>query len=757
MKRQIISILLLCTPVVTWAQDKTLTAVDTTAVRPFVENPLGLLDGKIAGLEVISSAGVPGLKPMMWMRGVRLHESMAPMYIVDGMRVDDISLLSPDDVASIEVCTDMARCLSYGSEAAYGTIIVRTRGARQEGFHAGYGFHGGMEWLRTKAEEASEVSSTSFLGKHHLFLQYDHKWLSARTSFSFLDNDGPFTGRGDAFRRFSGVWNVEAHPWKWFRAGTSGTWGTGRADFLTEQNFKSFQEGLWSKWKNLVQTSVRVWAEFTPLDCLYLRPYFDYSRRKENGTSVAWYIWEGQRGSGSFRDEGSSWKDGGIEGGYSHIFASVHRVALDAGYRRVLYAPYRQQFDAWYDEKYKGGFVWKDNAGFAETGRAEFEERMGLSLLEFMTHIPGEDEFHINASRANSLRYVWNDVSPSLSYQWLGRYDLQAGIVLRWGKQYGAEFLSFSPAVTLGWTLTGEPWLRRTLPDWVEKIAVQASWGQTTSLPIIMSSAPLGNHSVYYIRPNALYTAFDAVSPYIVSSARRSLHSELFLKGGGSWQLSADWFISDDALLSPGSTEDIIRVRNEGVGLTGNWSLNAGDWRFAAGATVSIYANRVMNQAVDSHQYTRYTNTVNGRSICIPAAEYVAGVEGGLDKDVFPSFTYYPLLQVSWRDLSFTAAGSGTEGNYIGATVLSSQNSVDASYFRLRQLSLAYNLPQKWVRRLRMSGVRLSVSLEDALLFTKYEGPSDPLFSLLGGDGFGVDTKTYPSAARLVFGVSVNL
>ena len=421
--------------------------VDTVQVRRFMENPLGLLEGRVAGVEVISSAGVPGLKPMVWMRGVRLHESMAPLYIVDGIRVEDLSLLSPDDVASIKLCTDMSECLRYGSEAAYGTIIIHTRGARREGLHAGYDFQGGAEWLRPQGKVLPDMSGTSFIGKHHLSLQYDRKWLSARTSFSYLDNDGPFNGRCDAFRRLGGVWNVEVHPWKWFRAGTSGNWGTGRIDnvagYHNEEGMKSFQEGLRSQWRDLQQTSVRAWAEFTPLEGLYLRPYFDYSLWKEDWTAVRWEEEELRKGLGFVSDNGSRWRDGGIDVGYAHVFAGEHRLALDAGYRHVLYAPYRRELEGSFNEKYKGGFVWMDESGFAEAARAAYQEWMGLPFEDRMAFFSDEEDFHIGGVKSNSPRYVWNDVSLLLSYQWLGRYDVCLGVMERWIRQSGFKFSAF--------------------------------------------------------------------------------------------------------------------------------------------------------------------------------------------------------------------------------------------------------------------------------------------------------------------------
>lgn len=66
--------------------------------------------------------------PSIAIRGVSsLSKEAAPMYIVDGVPVDDISSINPDDIASIDVLKDASATSIYGSRATNGAVVVSTK------------------------------------------------------------------------------------------------------------------------------------------------------------------------------------------------------------------------------------------------------------------------------------------------------------------------------------------------------------------------------------------------------------------------------------------------------------------------------------------------------------------------------------------------------------------------------------------------------------------------------------------------------
>ena len=85
------------------------------------------LQGRVAGVQVSPSSGEPGSDAVVRIRGVGTLGNASPLYVVDGMLLDDISFLSPTDIAGMEVLKDASATAIYGSRGANGVIIVTTR------------------------------------------------------------------------------------------------------------------------------------------------------------------------------------------------------------------------------------------------------------------------------------------------------------------------------------------------------------------------------------------------------------------------------------------------------------------------------------------------------------------------------------------------------------------------------------------------------------------------------------------------------
>jgi len=91
------------------------------------QNPVQSLSGKVAGIHVTSSSGAPGASPVVRIRGVGTFNNSSPIYVVDGVILDDISFLNSEDIASVEVLKDASATAIYGSRGANGVIIVTTK------------------------------------------------------------------------------------------------------------------------------------------------------------------------------------------------------------------------------------------------------------------------------------------------------------------------------------------------------------------------------------------------------------------------------------------------------------------------------------------------------------------------------------------------------------------------------------------------------------------------------------------------------
>jgi TonB-dependent SusC/RagA subfamily outer membrane receptor len=92
-----------------------------------VSNVTQALQGRVSGVQVTSLSGAPGAGTTIRIRGVGTLNNSNPLFVVDGMLLDDIDFLNPNDVESMEVLKDASATAIYGSRGANGVVIVSTK------------------------------------------------------------------------------------------------------------------------------------------------------------------------------------------------------------------------------------------------------------------------------------------------------------------------------------------------------------------------------------------------------------------------------------------------------------------------------------------------------------------------------------------------------------------------------------------------------------------------------------------------------
>lgn len=136
-------------------------------LRAPVNNALQGLKGRVAGVNVFLNSGSPTSSPRVIIRGVgTINSSTAPLYVVDGVVMEDVQFLNPNDIESIEVLKDASSAAIYGARGANGVILVTTkRGVEGEGTIVSYDGFVSIGRLRKKmdimnAEEWLQVVET---------------------------------------------------------------------------------------------------------------------------------------------------------------------------------------------------------------------------------------------------------------------------------------------------------------------------------------------------------------------------------------------------------------------------------------------------------------------------------------------------------------------------------------------------------------------------------------------------------------------
>lgn len=92
---------------------------------------LEALSGQVAGVQITTADGTPGAGFDIKIRGIgTVNGDAAPLYIVDGFQVDDISYLSNSDIENIDMLKDASAAAIYGARAANGVVLVTTKAGK---------------------------------------------------------------------------------------------------------------------------------------------------------------------------------------------------------------------------------------------------------------------------------------------------------------------------------------------------------------------------------------------------------------------------------------------------------------------------------------------------------------------------------------------------------------------------------------------------------------------------------------------------
>lgn len=108
------------------------TAVSIVSTEDIEQRPIisavQALQGRAAGVTVIQPSGMPGSSLSVRVRGTTsVQASNEPLYVVDGVPMDDISHISADDIESMQVLKDASSSAIYGARAANGVVIITTK------------------------------------------------------------------------------------------------------------------------------------------------------------------------------------------------------------------------------------------------------------------------------------------------------------------------------------------------------------------------------------------------------------------------------------------------------------------------------------------------------------------------------------------------------------------------------------------------------------------------------------------------------
>ncbi len=168
-----------------------LASVASVSARDLKDIPLNsaaeALNGRLAGVTASTAEGSPDATIRIRVRGgMSITGDNSPLYILDGVQVENaLSLISPQDIQSVDVLKDAAATAIYGARGANGVIVITTKKGRQGRMQVSYNAFYGTKELAKKLGVLTPYD--------YAFYQYERQVGNATDSASFVRNFGSFS------------------------------------------------------------------------------------------------------------------------------------------------------------------------------------------------------------------------------------------------------------------------------------------------------------------------------------------------------------------------------------------------------------------------------------------------------------------------------------------------------------------------------------------------------------------------------------
>jgi TonB-linked SusC/RagA family outer membrane protein len=236
------------------------------------------LQGKVAGVQVITNSGAPGSGTGIQVRGVSSNSgNIGPLIIVDGLKVSSIQYLDPSLIESMEVLKDAASAAIYGAEAGNGVVLVTTK---QGGKGTASISYSGKYILQSLAHKPEMLNAEQFIDykelqgyaiqdmlknanyngldtdwfdeyfgpswspQHTLTFQGGNKNGHYLAALNYVNQDGIIRGDKDLYKRLSAQLNADYSLTDWLEVGNNISLEQWTTRSVSQQGYGSAFESL---------------------------------------------------------------------------------------------------------------------------------------------------------------------------------------------------------------------------------------------------------------------------------------------------------------------------------------------------------------------------------------------------------------------------------------------------------------------------------------------------------------------------------
>lgn len=534
--------------------------------KGLTSSPEQLLNGKVAGVQVLTANGEPGSAPSIRIRGNNsITASSEPLYVIDGVPVDNnrsrpnlnansdnglnnasmnpLVMLSADDIETMTVLKDASATAIYGSRGANGVIMITTKKGVAGDIKLSYDGSFGVSNLPSKLDVLSaadyksavtakgltatfgnantdwqdQIFRTAYTQSHNVAFSGGNQSTQYRVSLGAQDQQGIIIGT-DMNRynaRVSLLQNFKDRLKFQFNLANSNY----NSNNLIEQQTGGFRGGVLNNVFKMDPTQPVTKADGT---------YSEYSNDVRNPVALENQIidkTEGNRVIGNLETELVIFsdlkaklnlaydRDAQERNVYQPIISSIGKdVSGRAINNKVLNGSKLLEFYLTYDKKLGdhkinllGGYSWQEYNNQLTSTLAEGFSNDNLTYNSM--DVTGQKSININ-NEANRLISYFGRVNYTLLDRYIATATLRTDGSSRFGKnnQYG-----LFPSAALAWRINSEKWLENV--TFISNLKARAGIGGTGNQEIgnyrfmsTLSVSQLGGASFgnsYYTRYNA--------------------------------------------------------------------------------------------------------------------------------------------------------------------------------------------------------------------------------------------------------------
>lgn len=856
--------------------------------RGIMNSPQDLIQGKVAGVNVVGASGEPGANQNITIRGPGgIRTGNTPLFVIDGVVLDNsstggtgnpLNFINPQDIESIDVLKDASATAIYGSRGANGVIIVTTKkgtaGASSLNYTFGYGISnlarplnvfdadeyrrqvpavgGILQDSLANTNWQKEITRTAITQNHNLSLNGGTEKTVYLASISYQGQEGiikesdlkRITGRLNVTQKLLprdilevGI-NLNAAQTVQNRPPLTSVIANAISANPTFPAFGADGRPFRDPTGNNPLRLLEIYDDITTIN----RVIGNLTASLKLSDAFTFQTNLGIDNSASIRDIQSLPSLEPQQIGGLVTYNGNNRNFLIENYLTYTYKDDRHFVTAMAGFSYQEIFVQERFSSINQFPISEIEPRFNPGLgqeLTLATNRPGGFAF------INELQSFFGRVNYQLDDKYLATATLRADGSSKFGEnnKYG-----IFPSFSLGWRLSEEGFIKDIAA--ISELKLRAGWGQTgnqeipakITQPLFTAQVSAGNS--YPLDGSNSFPAGITFSRLANPNLQWEVSTQF--NGGLDFGLfenslvgSVDYFrkVSNNILLEvipadpvqPASTtwvnvED-MNIINQGLEIALNYRKTlSNSMAYSIGGNMTFIDNVVKNSpftVIPSGSATGAglsSATINGYINGHPIGsfyllEHIGFDENGInvfrdtngdgivnDKDrivagtALPNFQYNIFGDFSYKRFDVSFNFNGVSGNKVydntanvsffklrlarglnttpeaiafpeesvnNPAPVSTRFLKEASYFRLNNLSLGYNVNLssvglgKFVRDLRFS-----LTGQNLFVITPYDG-YDPEVNtdrtINGVSSFGIDYMSYPRARTIILGLNIIL